>query len=71
MKSTQSRELRGRTEKELKKMIAENESRMVALNFQKMTGHLENSAQIRTLRRDNARINTILQEQASQAVSAQ
>lgn len=69
MKSIQTRELRGHNEKELKKMIAENESRMTALNFQKMTGHLENSAQIKTLRRDNARINTVLNERAVEVAS--
>lgn len=62
MKATKSLELRGRDTADLKRQIAENESRLVALNFQKVTGHLDNNAQISTLRRDIARINTILHE---------
>jgi len=65
MKATKSLELRGRDTADLKRQIAENESRLVALNFQKVTGHLDNNAQITTLRRDNARINTILHERES------
>ena len=62
MKSIITSELRGRESKELKQQIAENLSRLTALNFQKVTGHLENSAQIGTLKRDIARINTVLRE---------
>ena len=62
MKSTHASELRGRDNGELKRQIAENLSRLTALSFQKVTGHLENSAQIRTLKRDIARIKTVLHE---------
>jgi large subunit ribosomal protein L29 len=62
MKSTHASQLRGRDDGELKRQIAENLSRLTALNFQKVTGHLENSAQIRTLKRDIARMNTVLRE---------
>ena len=62
MKSTHASELRGRDNAELKQQIGENLSRLTALNFQKVTGHLENSAQIRTLKRDIARINTVIRE---------
>ena len=62
MKSTHASELRGRDNGELKTQIAENLSRLTALNFQKVTGHLENSAQIATLKKDIARINTVLRE---------
>jgi large subunit ribosomal protein L29 len=62
MKATKALEIRGRDSAELKKQIAENQSRLIALNFQKVTGHLDNNAQIKTLRRDIARINTILHE---------
>ena len=50
-------------------MIAENESRITALNFQKMTGHLENSAQIKVLRRDIARIKTVLHQRSQEAAA--
>ncbi len=62
MKSTKITDLRGRDNGELERQIAENNARLMALNFQKVTGHLDNSAQIQTLRRDNARIKTVLSE---------
>lgn len=62
MKSTHASDLRGREDGELKRQITENISRLTALSFQKVTGHLENSAQIRTLKRDIARIKTVLHE---------
>jgi large subunit ribosomal protein L29 len=62
MKSTHAAELRGRDNGELTRQIADNYSRLTALNFQKVTGHLENSAQIETLRRDIARMKTVLRE---------
>jgi large subunit ribosomal protein L29 len=62
MKATKSIELRGRDIVDLQKQIAENNARLVSLNFSKVTGHLDNNAQIETLRRDNARIKTIIRE---------
>jgi large subunit ribosomal protein L29 len=70
MKSLRSTELRGHADQDLKRMIGENEARMVALNFQKITGHLEKPAQISTLRRDIARIKTVLRERALEAAAA-
>jgi large subunit ribosomal protein L29 len=69
MKSTHASELRGRENGELKRQIAENISRLTALSFQKVTGHLENSAQIRTLKRDIARIKTVLHEREMEAAN--
>ena len=69
MKSLRTNELRTQGEPDLKRMIAENEARIVALNFQKITGHLEKPAQISTLRRDIARIKTILNERAIEAAA--
>lgn len=69
MKSLRTNELRSQAEPDLKRMIAENEARIVALNFQKITGHLEKPAQISTLRRDIARIRTILNERAIEAAA--
>lgn len=62
MKATKALELRGRDTVDLQRQIAENNARLVALNFGKVTGHLDNNAQIETLRRDNARIKTIMHE---------
>lgn len=67
MKALRTTEIRNHGDQELKRMIAENESRIVALNFQKITGHLEKPAQISTLRRDIARIKTVLNERATEA----
>lgn len=62
MKSAKIAELRGRDIAQLERQITENNARLMALNFQKVTGHLDNSAQIQTLRRDIARIKTVLSE---------
>ena len=64
MKALQTTEIRNHSDQELKRMIAESEARIVALNFQKITGHLEKPAQISTLRRDIARIKTVMHERA-------
>ncbi len=69
MKSLRTNELRTQGEPDLKRMIAENEARIIALNFQKITGHLDKPAQISTLRRDIARIRTILNERAIEAAA--
>jgi large subunit ribosomal protein L29 len=68
MKALRTIEIRNHGDQELKRMIAENEARIVALNFQKMTGHLDKPAQISTLRRDIARIKTVMHERAAEAV---
>ncbi len=47
----------------LERQIAENQSRLVALRFQKVVGQLDNHAQITTLRQDIARMRTALRAQ--------
>lgn len=69
MKGLRTSEIRNHGDQELKRMIAENESRIIALNFQKITGHLEKPAQISTLRRDIARIKTVIHERAREAAN--
>ena len=64
MKALQTSEIRNHGDQELKRMIAESEARIIALNFQKITGHLDKPAQISTLRRDIARIKTVMHERA-------
>ncbi len=46
----------------LKKQVADNRTRLTALKFQKVVGQLDNHAQITTLRRDIARMETALRE---------
>jgi large subunit ribosomal protein L29 len=70
MKSVNTGEIRGHSDVELKRMISESESRLTSLDFQKVTGHLQNSAQISTLRRDIARIKTVLHERELAAKQA-
>lgn len=67
MKNINVNEIRGHSDKELAQMISDNEARLISLSFQKVTGHLENSAQIVTLRRDIARIKTVLSERKNVA----
>ncbi len=69
MKNMNVNEIRGHSDKELSQMISDNEARLISLSFQKVTGHLENSAQIVTLRRDIARIKTILSERKNEAAA--
>lgn len=67
MKNLNVNEIRGHSDLELKRMMSDNEARLISLSFQKVTGHLENSAQIVTLRRDIARIKTVLSERKNQS----
>jgi large subunit ribosomal protein L29 len=53
-------ELRGRTVEQLKEQILELKKEQFNLRFQKATGQLENTARMREVRRDIARIKTIL-----------
>lgn len=67
MKGLKAAEIRTWTEDQLNKQIQDNESRIVALQFQKTIGQLENFAQFETLRRDIARLKTVLSERANAA----
>ncbi len=67
MKGTKYASLTELTEALLTKQIADNRSRLTALKFQKVVGQLENHAQITTLRRDVARMETALRERKQKA----
>ncbi len=60
MKGLKFAELANLTEAQLKKQIGDNEARITALRFQKTVGQLDNHAQIVTLKRDIARMQTAL-----------
>ena len=62
MKPTKPSDLRGLSDKELNGQIAENERALVDMQFKKAVGQLESPAAIRTIRRDIARLKTILRE---------
>lgn len=55
-------EIRNLSVSDLQKKSAELNQELFTLKFQLHTGHLENSSRINDVRRDIARVNTILQE---------
>jgi large subunit ribosomal protein L29 len=60
-------EIRGRGEAELKDMLLQLKREQLNLRFQRATGQLERTARIREVRRDIARIKTVLHERRPQA----
>ncbi|MEJ2470193.1 MAG: 50S ribosomal protein L29 [Desulfuromonadales bacterium] len=58
-------ELRSKSVDELNASIAELNQEMFNLRFQLHTGHLENTARISQVRREIARIKTVLNEKRS------
>jgi large subunit ribosomal protein L29 len=62
MKPTKPSDLRGLSDTELRNNILENERALVDMQFSKAVGQLESTAAIRTIRRDIARMKTILRE---------
>jgi len=57
-------ELRTKTDDELKTEMTGLRKEAFNLRFQKATGQLENTARVRQVRRDIARINTMLGQRA-------
>ncbi|HET6401040.1 MAG TPA: 50S ribosomal protein L29 [Candidatus Kapabacteria bacterium] len=67
MKALKYASLTELTDALLTKQIGDNRSRLTALKFQKVVGQLDNHAQIKTLRRDIARMETALRERKPEA----
>lgn len=63
-------ELRGKTQDQLKEQLLDLKKEQFNLRFQKATGQLENTARVREVRRDIARIKTILSSQQPAQASA-
>jgi large subunit ribosomal protein L29 len=63
-------ELRDADETELENKLAEAKQEMFNLRFQIVTGQLDNSARLRMVRRDIARILTVLREKEIEAAEA-
>lgn len=57
-------DLRTKTDDELKDQLTDLRKEAFNLRFQAASGQLENTAQVKTVRRDIARIKTILGERA-------
>lgn len=62
-------ELRDLPENELRKRIKDEEENLVHLKFQKATSQLESPIRIRTVRRDIARLKTVLRERELKAAT--
>ena len=60
-------ELRDKTPDQLREELANLKKESFNLRFQQATGQLENPARLRSVRRDVARVNTILNEKAQAA----
>ena len=62
MKATEIREM---TNEELTSKLQEFKSELLILRFQNETGQLENPAKINLLKKDIARVKTVLRERAA------
>lgn len=60
-------ELRDKTPDQLRDELANLKKAAFNLRFQQATGQLENPAQLRKVRRDAARVKTVLNEKAAAA----
>lgn len=67
---TKSADLRPKTDDELKDQLTELQKEQFNLRFQGASGQLEDTARVRTVRRDIARIKTLLNERRGDAATA-
>ncbi|HWL81243.1 MAG TPA: 50S ribosomal protein L29 [Roseomonas sp.] len=63
-------DIRGKTADELKTMLLDLRKEQFNLRFQRATGQLEAVSRIKVVRRDIARVKTILAEQSRSAAKA-
>jgi large subunit ribosomal protein L29 len=64
MKSTKASELRNLKAGEIESKLSDAREELMKLRFQQVTGQLTDTSRLRILRRDIARMQTILTEQA-------
>ena len=64
-------ELRDKSPDQLREELVNLKKESFNLRFQQATGQLENTARMRQVRRDTARVLTILNEKAAAAASAE
>jgi large subunit ribosomal protein L29 len=64
MKSTKTSELRNLKAGEIESKLSDAREELMKLRFQQVTGQLTDTSRLRILRRDIARMQTILTEQA-------
>jgi large subunit ribosomal protein L29 len=64
-----AKELRDKTPDQLRDQLVTLKKESFNLRFQQATSQLENTARMRQVRRDTARVKTILNEKAARAAS--
>ncbi|WP_371037624.1 MULTISPECIES: 50S ribosomal protein L29 [unclassified Rhodosalinus] len=64
-----AKELRDKTPDQLREQLVGLKKEAFNLRFQQATGQLESTARMRVVRRDVARVKTILNEKAAQAAA--
>ena len=69
MKSVKTSELRNLKSGELETKLADARDELMKLRFQQVTGQLTDTSRMRILRREIARMQTILREQPSAVVA--
>lgn len=65
-----AKELRAKTPDQLREQLVALKKEAFNLRFQQATNQLENTARVRAVRRDVARINTVLNEKAAAAAAS-
>jgi large subunit ribosomal protein L29 len=65
MKSTKASDLRNLNSGEIETKLSDAREELMKLRFQAVTGQLTDSSRLRILRREIARMQTILREQAA------
>jgi len=68
MKSVKTSELRNLKPSEIETRLADAQEELMKLRFQQVTGQLTDTSRLRMLKRDIARMQTILHEQAKAEV---
>jgi large subunit ribosomal protein L29 len=69
MKSVKTSELRNLKSGEIETKLSDAREELMKLRFQQVTGQLTDTSRLRMLRRDIARMQTILREQSSAEVA--
>ena len=71
MKTSKPADVRARTDDELTEQLETMGKEIFNLRFQRASGQLENTARVRQVRRDIARIKTVLGERRRQALGTE
>ena len=71
MKSTKTSDLRNLKSGEIETKLTDAREELMKLRFQQVTGQLTDSSRLRILRREIARMQTILHEQVSEQTTAE